>query len=913
MESHVTTGTTALAIYRREKTSRQSNKWPPGSGRRWMTDTVHEFGLKQKITLSISILVIFLISTVGFVTLSFFEGQLKETISQYQSVLVAGLACQIDKTLTVANNQLIAAADKIPPAALRDPDSAQAFLDGMIGLRDIFDNKVAILTLEGKIFAETPFIPARRGLDLSYRSYYTNTVATETTCISDPYISSLAEGHPVVMMTAPIFDKNGILVGILSGAMDLMGVNVLKDIAQTVVGRTGYLYLTTRESRMMIMHPDTEKILKTIPPGTNHLYDKAVEGFEGTGETVNSSGVPMLTSFKRLQANRWILAANYPVSEAHEIIFNVEKKFFIAATAGIVGVLITVFILIKYLTSPLTLLTRHIEALPGKVGTDKLFNIRTRDEIGTLSRAFNRMIDALDRQSEELQKSEERYRTIYDSVNDAILIQDIDTGAFVDVNKRMCEMYGCSKEEAYQINVESLCSNEPLYAFQDALGWISKATKGEPQLFDWKAKVDGRVFWVEVKMRTVKIDSLDRLLITASDITDRKRAEAEKALLEDRLRQAQKMEAIGTLAGGIAHDFNNILTALIGYGSLLQFKMATDDPLRTYADEILKSSEMAANLTLNLLAFTRQQVTELKAHDINAVIQGIGTLLQRLLSEDIELKTVLTDDDVTIMSDIGQIDQVLLNLVVNARDAMPNGGKLVVATERMTFDDSFVKAHGFGKPGEYVLLSASDTGIGMDEKTKERIFEPFFTTKQMGKGTGLGLSTVWGVVKQHDGFVTVYSEPGEGTTFHIYFPLAATKVEGVQLSHAIQAKGGTETILIAEDHSDSRRLIKEVLDSNGYTVIETVDGVDAVQKYMDSPQKISLLILDVVMPKKNGMEIYAEIKKLCPEIKVLFMSGYTGDIVLDKGIQEKEFNFICKPLSPNTLLLKIREILDKKL
>lgn len=607
------------------------------------------------------------------------------------------------------------------------------------------------------------------------------------------------------------------------------------------------------------------------------------------------------------------LAANYPVAEVYEIIFKVERVFFIAATAGIVSVLFIVFFLIKHLASPLTLFTRHIEAIPAKVGEDRLFNLRTSDEIGRLSQAFNRLIGTLDRQSEALRKSEERYRTIYDLANDAILIQDIETGAFIDVNKRLCEMYGCGKEEAQRITVASLCSDEPPYTFHDALGWISKASKGEPQRFDWKAKNEsGHVFWVEVKMRLVKLDGIDRLLITASEITDRKRAEAEKAILEAKLFQAQKLEAIGTLAGGIAHDFNNILTALIGYGSLLQAKMATDDPLRTYADQILKSSEKAADLTRNLLAFTRKQVLELNPHDINAVIRGIEKLLRRLLSEDIEFKTLLTDDDVTIVSDISQIDQVLLNLVTNARDAMPNGGKLLVETGRILIDDSFIKAHGYGKLGKHVFLSVSDTGIGMDEKTKARIFEPFFTTKQMGKGTGLGLSTVYGIVKQHDGFIAVYSEQGEGTTFHVYFPLADTQAEEDPRLHDIQVKGGTETILIAEDHGASRRLIKEVLDSNGYTVIETVDGVDAVQKYADSLQEISILVLDVVMPRKNGMDAYSEIKKTCPAVKVLFMSGYPGDIVLDKGIREKEFNFISKPLSPNALLVKIREVLDRK-
>jgi len=235
---------------------------------------------------------------------------------------------------------------------------------------------------------------------------------------------------------------------------------------------------------------------------------------------------------------------------------------------------------------------------------------------------------------------------------------------------------------------------------------------------------------------------------------------------------------------------------------------------------------------------------------------------------------------------------------------------LTIETKLTKFDDAFIRAHGFGKTGEYVMISVSDTGMGMDEKTREKIFEPFFTTKEVGKGTGLGLSTVYGVVKQHDGFINVYSEPGEGTTFHVYFPVVVTETAEDKICHTPEVKGGLETILVAEDNADMRNLIKEVLDSKGYSVIESVDGADAVRNYVDFKDRISLIILDVVMPRKNGMDAYKEIKKMKPDIKVLFMSGYTGDIVLDKGVQEKEYNFISKPLSPNALLLKLREILD---
>ncbi|MFH0782219.1 MAG: ATP-binding protein [Pseudomonadota bacterium] len=870
--------------------------------------------LRSKITIAVSILVISLMFTVAYFSLFYLEKQLKATISQNQSVLVAGLAGEINQKLASAHSQLTVAAQSIPKAALKDANFAQSFLENMIVLRQTFDNQISILTPDGKILAEEPFLPDRRGFDASYRSYYKNTVATMSPVISDPYISSLIKKNPIIMMTSPILDEKGTLAGILLGAINLMGDNILKDISQIKIGHKGYLYLTTRESRTMIMHPDVNRILEFISPGVNHLYDQAVGGFEGTGETVNSYGVSMLTSFKHLKTANWILAANYPISEAHDLCIDLEKKFFLFGSIGIIFILCIVYYLIKYFLYPLVMLTKHIEDLPGKVGKAKLITVNTGDEIGALSQAFNNMIDKLDLQKEALQKSEERYRNIYNSVSDAIFIQDITTGAILDVNQKMCEMYGFSPEETTLIDVGSLSAGESPYSMKEAMVFISRAAQGEPQFFEWRAKDKlGRLFWVEVKMRLVEIDGLTRLLVTASDITERKQVELDKILLEEKLLQAQKMEAIGTLAGGIAHDFNNILTALIGYSSLLHAKIAEDNPLRMYVEQILKSADMAANLTRNLLAFTRKQVTETKLVNVNTIIHGIEKLLQRLLSEDIELRTIPTAEDAIIMMDITQLEQILLNFAANARDAMPHGGKMMIETLLMQFDDSFVRAHGFGKPGDYVLISVTDTGIGMEEKIKERIFDPFFTTKEVGKGTGLGLSTVYGIVKQFKGFITVYSEPGEGTTFHVYLPLATEKMTAKKASLPFEIAGGTETILIAEDHMDSRCLIKEVLGINGYDVIETVDGSDAVEKYLSCKKKISLLLLDVVMPKKNGVAAYTEIKKINPSIKVIFMSGYTGDVVLNKGIQEERFNFISKPLSPNTLLMKVREVLDVKI
>ncbi|MBP7526624.1 MAG: PAS domain S-box protein [Syntrophorhabdaceae bacterium] len=378
--------------------------------------------------------------------------------------------------------------------------------------------------------------------------------------------------------------------------------------------------------------------------------------------------------------------------------------------------------------------------------------------------------------------------------------------------------------------------------------------------------------------------------------------------LETQLRQAQKMESIGTLAGGIAHDFNNILTSLMGYASLVQMKMDKGNPLQSYVDQILSASEKAADLTRSLLTFSRKQPVALVPLDISDTIRETKRLLKRLLTEDIRLRTSLTKDDTVVMADRSQIDQILFNLVTNARDAMPKGGTLVIETDIADMDDGFIEAHGFGESGRYVLISVSDTGTGMDKTTKEKIFDPFFTTKETGKGTGLGLATVYGIVKQHDGYIAVHSEPDHGTTFRIYLPIV--KAEVCQEHHETPPNTtGKETILIAEDNEGARHVMHEALREYGYKTIEAVDGEDALDKFKQH-RDVDLVILDSVMPKKNGREVYEEIRRQDPDIKVLFTSGYTRDVVLDKGIEDRKMDFIAKPLSLEKLLQKVREVLD---
>ena len=400
------------------------------------------------------------------------------------------------------------------------------------------------------------------------------------------------------------------------------------------------------------------------------------------------------------------------------------------------------------------------------------------------------------------------------------------------------------------------------------------------------------------------------------DITERKRAEEEKEKLRAQLIQSQKIKTVGLLAGGIAHDFNNILAAIIGYADLLQTEMNKADPLYSHVEHILSSSERAATLVHSLLAFSRKQTLSVKQVKINDLVSGVSKLLVRLLGEDIILETVFTFSDPRVMADAGQIDQILFNLATNARDAMHEGGHLTITTDITVIDDTYIKEHGYGAAGYYALITVSDTGAGMDKATQGKIFEPFFTTKEVGKGTGLGLSTAYGIVKQHNGFINCYSEPGTGTTFKIYLPLMESDKEAVveQTGNITELMpGGNETILVAEDDATVRELIKNILSQYGYTVYEAEDGEQAVQVFTEHAQAIDLLLFDVIMPRKNGKQAYREIHNIRPGVPVIFTSGYTADIIHKKGFLEEGFELLLKPVSMTALLQKVREVLDRSM
>lgn len=518
-----------------------------------------------------------------------------------------------------------------------------------------------------------------------------------------------------------------------------------------------------------------------------------------------------------------------------------------------------------------------------------------------------------------LQKSEEQYRLIAENTSDLICMVDFD-GNFTYVSPSYREVLGYPPESLLGSSSFSLLHPDEIELAEEIK--MESAASRKPIWSELRVKHHNGSWKIFETLGNWICDSQglpQYCVLVSRDITQRKEAEEtlrtseEKLRLsEEQLRMSQKLEAIGQLAGGVAHDFNNLLTVITGYSDLVLARLEDSDDNRPKIEEIKRAAQRASSLTRQLLAFSRKQVLQPKLFNLNDLVADMTKMLQRLIGENIQMNTCFAQET-PINADPGQIEQVLMNLVVNARDAMPNGGRVSIETSQVEIDETYASTHLHMAPGSYVMLAVSDTGKGMDAETQKHVFEPFFTTKELGKGTGLGLSTVYGIVKQSGGSIWVYSEPGLGTVFKVYLPLASAKAaESTVDQTESRIPRGNETIMIVEDEPQIRDLTLECLTHCGYNVLTAADGTEALQLIKGTERPVNLIVSDVVMPKMSGRELAERVAQIRPLTKVLFISGYTNDAIVNHGVLDGGMWFLQKPFAFDALARRVREVLDSE-
>jgi len=708
-------------------------------------------------------------------------------------------------------------------------------------------------------------------------------------------------------------DRNGIPFGVV---VSRMPVEKLYDITRfvPVVSHDSevqkHLEIDLVDKDGLLLYSNRNRaILQDLSPHWNFVKAALAIG-ENVGNLKHAPARPeVITTFVRergyldFRGNDWTLIMVVPASLAFLPADEMRNNIIgISSFFGILSLLI-IFLFSRTISGPILKLSEASVEI-GKGNLDSKVEIASRDEIGQMAGAFNTMasqikeyITTQNRSEEALRRSEAKAKALFNAIPDMIFRISRE-GFFLEYETEHNRSTLVPPSEFIGASIREIMPSD---VAEKTLHHIDRALQdGELQSFEYKLYLNGTHRHYEA--RIVKSGE-DEVLAIVRDITEHRR-------LEEQLFHAQKMEAIGTMAGGIAHEYNNILTAIMGFGEILRDNLDSDNPLRGYADLLLSSSERAAKITKGLLAYTRKQVTLMDYADVNEIIKTMESFLPSLVGEKIRLSIETAATGLPVLADRAQIEQVLMNLVTNAVDAMPGGGDLTITAAPFRGEKGFADNQACLPPGNYALVTVADTGIGIDRETQAKMFEPFFTTKEVGKGTGLGLSIVYGVVQKHRGYITVESAAGRGTSFRIYLPLLESEGNKAQAVPPAQPAGGTETVLVAEDNVSVRNLVSQVLENAGYRVIEAVDGMDAVQKFIEHEDSINLLLFDISMPHMTGTTAYHEIEKNKKDIKVIFLSGYAYDDDSMKEIADKGYPFIQKPLTPKELLKKLREVLD---
>jgi len=681
--------------------------------------------------------------------------------------------------------------------------------------------------------------------------------------VSPVYQPSFANRESFIAVVAPLPDAQGkpaaTLVAMYSQA------TIKHWLTQAIPSGLRWITVVDQKGKILLAPEAADGSRLPADAASFGPVRDALAGRDGSLTYVRDGG-PLLVTYHPIPMMGWAVLVQVPSKELDKAIWQFEKPL---ALAGLVFVVVAIV-------------------------------------FGNIGAWLYRLLHASEQRLRRdlVEESERKYRQLFDLNPQPMWVYDFETLRFLDVNASAIRAYGYSREEFLGMTLHDIRPPEDVEELQDNVA----ASVSRPAIGDsgvWKhCTKDGRVINVEIKQSRLELEGRQAGVMVATDVT-------EKRLLEDQFRQAQKMEAVGRLAGGIAHDFNNILGVIIGHTELLQEQFGPDDPQRQHIDVLRRAAERAAGLTAQLLAFSRQQVVQPRVLNLHSVVEELASMLRHIIGEDIELVLGGHPPFGSVKADPGQIEQVLMNLSVNARDAMPRGGKLIIEVSNAELDETFAHSRPALAPGQYVLLSVSDTGSGIDAAALPHIFEPFFTTKGPGKGTGLGLSTVYGVVQQSAGTIWVYSEPGKGTTFKIYLPRVTEPLEAAApATYSAPGARGSETILVVEDDEPLRKLALSLLRAGGYNVLEAQDGRSGIAVSQEHRDGIDLLLTDVIMPGMSGRELAERLAVVRPKMKILYMSGYTDDLIAHHEATHNGAELLQKPFTRSVLLTRVRDLLD---
>ncbi|MDD2852753.1 MAG: cache domain-containing protein [Desulfuromonadaceae bacterium] len=673
-------------------------------------------------------------------------------------------------------------------------------------------------------------------------------------------------------------------------------------------------------SKRTLSEPAFEKVAsRNLFVVMNEVAETAGEGFVSylwpkpiAGNGVTTELYPKISFVKKYAPWGWVVGSGVYVDDVKVSVAHVRRLIHASSIFFCFAAIIIYLLLIRYISKPLNHLAFQANRIAGGDYSIQ-FHISTHDEVGMLSESLNQMMNRMHQKTLDLEAANNRFRTLVDTIPDLIWLKDVD-GIYLCCNKMFERVFGTCEADIVGKTDYDFVDREQADGLRDhdrkamtAGGTVSKE--------EWVIYIDdGQKALIE-KIKTPMYDGEGKLvgvLGIGHDITKRKMAEEEKGKLESQFQQAQKMESVGRLAGGVAHDFNNMLTVILGHAQLALMESGLPQSQHERLMSIQSAATKSADLTRQLLAFARKQTIAPVGLDLNKAVSEILKMLQRLIGEDIHLTWLPVENLWPVKVDPSQIDQILANLCVNARDAITDVGKITIETGNRTFDAGYCAAHLGFLPGDYVQLAVSDNGCGMDKSTVAHIFEPFFTTKESGKGTGLGLATVYGIVKQNNGFINVYSEPGLGTTFTIYLSRYEGEADqrlGGKVTQPVPI--GQETILLVEDEMAILTLTTQMLEKLGYTVIAASGPGEALSLVQEQSDRIDLLMTDVVMPEMNGLNLAKNLQSHYPNLKCLFMSGYTTNVIAHHGVLDEGVNFIQKPFSVAELATKVHEVLAK--